>query len=112
MSSMPRGGKTFLIYPTLEDRIVSVMHLNRGVMKDFTVQYDTILDGKWVEVTRIDTCHGSAHQHKFNPNNKEIIVEFFCNNYNEGFTQAKKFITENFEHMRHNYLTQATKRRL
>jgi len=109
---MPRGGKTIIFYPTAEDRIISVMHIYKGVMREFTVQYDIYLGNKWVEVTRIDTCHGSAHRHKFNPSGKEIMEEFFCNNYNEGFTEAKKFITESQEKLRHNYLTQATKRRL
>jgi hypothetical protein len=89
------------------------MHLHKGVMQDFTVQYDTLVDDGWVEVTRIDTCHDDgAHQHKFNPSGKEVISEFFCNNYNEGFTMAKRFITENIQHLRDNYLTQRAKGRL
>jgi hypothetical protein len=87
------------------------MHRNKHAVIDFTVQYDTLVEDRWVKVTRVDTSHGSAHQHKFNPSGKEIITEFFCNDYNQGFTEAKRYITENFEQMRQNYLTQLSKRR-
>lgn len=109
---MLRGDKTYTLLPTDSDRIVVVWRVNKGIVTSFAVQYDTRMDKVWVEVSRVDTCHGSAHRHLFNPSGKETRIAFHCNNYSQGFTEAKKFITENFECLRDNYLTQAAKRRL
>lgn len=109
---MPRGGTKYVYEPDPENRITCVMRLYRGVVQDFTVQYDTFFEGRWVEVTRVDTSHGYAHQHTFNPNKGEVISDYVCDDYNEGLTKAYQHAKENHLKMRENYLTQARKRRL
>lgn len=109
---MPRGGKSYTVFLAPNDRLVVVMHLDKKIMVNFTVQYDILLNSKWLEVTRIDTCHGYAHRHKFSPKNKEIITAFPCKNYNEGFTEARRYITENYLRLHDNYLTQLERERL
>jgi hypothetical protein len=69
------------------------MHGDKHTVTDFTVQYDLLIKDEWRQVIRIDTSHGSAHQHKFNPRGKEITTEFLCNDYNQGFTEAKGYTT-------------------
>jgi hypothetical protein len=86
---------------------------SKGRVISFAVQYDALINGKWVEITRVDTQHGSAHRHMFSPNGKETKTPFYCNSYNEGLTEAVRFVTENFQRLRDNYkLTARSKRRL
>jgi hypothetical protein len=109
---MGRSDKTYTLLPTEEDRIIVTWRITRGIITAFTVQYDSYINAAWVEISRIDTCHGQTHRHLFSPSGKDHNTPFFCNNLNEGFTEAKRFITENFAHLKDNYLTQLSKERL
>ncbi len=57
--------KEFQHYITNEDRIDMEFTLQRGTVVGFAVNYRAQIQGKWHEVYRYDTEHGTLHVHRF-----------------------------------------------
>ena len=79
---------------------------------EFSVQYETLINGNWRVVMRIDSAHKGVHRHVFHPYDDEYQQPFPCNNLNDGLTQAQTFLREEYHSIKSNYLTQLRKRRI
>jgi hypothetical protein len=69
--------KEFYIYlgTRLKDRIRFRFEKNKGQILDLVLQYETIIDKKWVAKVRYDCAHGFFHRDLLHPiGDKEKIV--------------------------------------
>lgn len=51
---------------TREDQMVVRQRFYRGKVADFAICQKVRVNGKWVDVARIDCCHSTIHRHQFN----------------------------------------------
>lgn len=102
---MPRGEQQYKKLLGTE-RVVSSFTISGGKVVYFAVQLDYLVNGAWVKVSRIDSCHGTTHRHTFHPKGKEVIYPFYARDLNDGLTLAQKFLTEKAYLLRENYITQ------
>ncbi len=58
---MPSIEYDFVIERSPSDWIRIRITTHRGEVTDFTVQYETAVDGKWLAVIRYDCAHGFPH---------------------------------------------------
>lgn len=57
--------ETFPISITETDQLMVRLHLYRHRTVDFAIMQLVRQDDTWVEVSRIDCCHGTIHRHQF-----------------------------------------------
>lgn len=79
----------FTVMLTPEDRYRHRHAKVRGSIHSFVVQYETILDDKWLSVVRYDTEHGFAHCDLFDKKGNKEKTPMFTEDYNEALTFAE-----------------------
>lgn len=70
-----------LIFPVgegMSDRVVQVVMMHQDRVVHFAVMQQHLHDGAWVEVARMDTCHGESHVHRFQCDGSEEKRQVFC----------------------------------
>jgi hypothetical protein len=70
----------------------------------FVVQYETLIEGKWLPVVRYDTAHGYAHKDLLNPDGSKEKIFLGAADLNEALTSADIDINENWERYKERYL--------
>ena len=82
-----------------EDAFVSVFfRTNRGVIADFVVKLNAIIDGRAYEIVRFDTAHGGVHKDVLRPDGtKEKVVQFRYLTYKQGLDLATTDVEEHME---------------
>ncbi len=88
--------KGFTVFLTLEDRY---RHQHARTKKDvlwFVVQYETLVEGKWLSVVRYDTRHGYAHRDLLDKKGNKRKTPMFTNDFNEALTFAEYDILSNW----------------
>lgn len=62
--------KEFFVYLDnhLKDRIRLYFKKDKGQIIDVLIQYETILNEKWVAIVRFDCAHGFFHRDLYQPN--------------------------------------------
>jgi len=62
--------KEFLIYlgHQLNDRLRVRFTKETGEIIDLVIQYEAMIDGKWVSIVRYDCAHGFFHRDLLHPN--------------------------------------------
>ena len=94
----------FPLLLTPEDKVRVAFKQNRGKIEFFIVQYYALVNGRWRTIIRIDTCHGqSPHKHTYHPNRRPYKVHL-SGHLNTVFTEADKFVKQNFKKIKENYL--------
>ncbi len=77
---------------------------SRGQILSFVVQYETIVDGGWVVVTRYDTAHGRAHQDIFDQSGRKVKAWLSDDlSYNEHMQRAIRDIRAGWSRYRERY---------
>jgi len=61
------GEKTYLRRLGADNRMRVRFTTEKGNVTHFVVQYETLIENKWVAITRYDTAHGFAHQDTMHP---------------------------------------------
>ena len=80
-------------------------HVRKGnVIVDFTIQYETFIQGKWSPVVRYDTAHGFMHKDLFQPDGSKEKIVLGSYNYNEGLVFADSDINQNWFVYKEKYL--------
>ena len=72
-------------------------------MIGFVVQYELLIENKWVPVVRYDTAHGYAHKDLINPDGSKEKTFLGEVDLNEALTLADKDINENWERYKDRY---------
>ena len=96
--------KSFVIQPGPRDRIRHWCLIERGQVREFTVQYEARLDGEWKPVVRYDTAHGFAHRDLLHPDGRVDKRRLTAYNLNVAFTYAAADVRKNWEHYRERYV--------
>jgi hypothetical protein len=88
---------------------VRYVSVGRSIVQ-YSVQYNSLIEGSWRKITRIDSKHGSPHRHIFRMTGTQYRESFPYSDLNESFTQALELIKRNFASMKANYLLTADRR--
>ena len=99
----------FVIPFSQEDRYRHYHLRIRGQVIDFTVQYETFINGKWFHVVRYDTSHGFAHRDLFDIKGKKRKTPLFIIDRSDALTFAENDIKNNWEIYKQRFL-KGTKR--
>ena len=99
---MPK--KSYLFMLTDRDRKRHTHTIEKGKVVEFLVQYETLLEGRWVEVVRYDTSHGFAHKDLMNPDGGQEKIVLGQADLNDALALADMDINENWERYRARYL--------
>ena len=95
--------KDYTQYLTKEDKINVSFTQNRGKISNFSVNYSSLINGRWRHIMRVDNCHGQPHRHTYHLHRKEYRV-ILGSNVNMLFTWAKKYIIKDYRKIKENYL--------
>jgi hypothetical protein len=79
-----------------EDRKRHEHLTENGKIMGFVVQYETLLNDKWMPVVRYDTAHGYAHKDLINPDGRKEKILIGVSELTEALTFADKDIIENW----------------
>lgn len=94
----------YVVMLTPEDRYRHRHVRLKGLVLHFTIQYETILDGKWLPVVRYDTEHGFAHRDCYDKTGKKQKTPLFTKDYNEALTFAEYDIKSNWKMYKASFL--------
>ena len=95
--------KTYVFMLTDEDRKRHEHYKDKGRITRFTVQYETLIDEKWMPVVRYDTAHGFAHKDLLNPDGTQEKIMIGETDWNEVLIMADEDILENWERYKERY---------
>ena len=73
-------------------------------IKDFIVQYETLINDKWCPVVRYDSSHGYAHKDFIYSDGSKEKVILGMYSYNEALTLADMDINQNWKAYKLRYL--------
>lgn len=76
---------------------------DRGKIKEFVVEYYSLIYSRWRTIMRIDNRHGFSHRHIYHLHKKEYRV-VLNKDSNLAFTESKVYIIKNFEKIKENYI--------
>jgi hypothetical protein len=98
--------KEFYIYlgTHFKDRIRLQFKKDKGQILDLIIQYETIINKKWVAIVRYDCSHGFFHRDLLHPNGDKEKKEINIPNLKYGFTFAKQDLEDKWEWYREQYL--------
>ena len=94
----------FLIQLGPADRLREHHVRSRGRIISFTVQYETLWQGRWLPVVRYDTAHGFAHRDLYDVQGKAIKTPLFILNYNQALTFAESDLKANWQVYRERFV--------
>lgn len=86
----------FVILIGSSDRIRHYHESVKGIIENFVLQYETLVQKKWMAVVRYDTAHGFAHQDRMHPDGSSEKIVLGITNYNRALTLAEKDIKNNW----------------
>jgi hypothetical protein len=98
--------KEFYIYlgTHFKDRIRLRFEKDKGQILDLIIQYETIINKKWVPIVRYDCSHGFFHRDLLHPNGDTEKKEIDIPNLKYGFTFAKQDLEDKWEWYKEQYL--------
>ncbi len=75
----------------------------KGRVVDLTVQYETLINGKWRAVVRYDCSHGFAHRDILHPMGKKDKFPLKLNTLEQVLQYAEQDIKDRWSWYRHKY---------
>lgn len=70
----------------------------------FTVQYETLWQGKWLPVVRYDTAHGFAHRDLYDTQGRTMKTPLLILNSNQALTFAESDLKVNWQVYRERFV--------
>ncbi len=105
------GKKEFIKYldKYSNERIRIKITVENGKVVDIVVQYETLIEGKWVAVVRYDCSHGFLHRDVMHPNGSKDkqVIEF--DNLEMALTYAEQDFKDRWEFYKNRYLKKLKK---
>ncbi|MEK6678601.1 MAG: hypothetical protein AABY39_04200 [Nitrospirota bacterium] len=101
--------KTYIFMLSDKDKKRHEHLIDKGRVVGFVVQYEILLEDKWMPVVRYDTAHGYAHKDLMNPDGSKEKIFIGVADLNEALTMADKDINENWERYKERYLRRIKK---
>jgi hypothetical protein len=81
----------------------------KGRVIDFSVQYETFLNGEWIPVVRYDTSHGFAHRDLMDRKGQTRKTPLFIADMTDALTFAESDIRDNWEIYRERFTKETEK---
>ena len=97
----------FVLPFSSEDRYRHYHLRIRNEVVDFSVQYETLINGKWFPVVRYDTAHGFAHRDIFRIKGEKRKTPIFVGDKNDALTFAENDIKDNWEVYKQRFIQEA-----
>ena len=101
--------KTYIFQLSDKDRKRHEHLIDRGRVSGFIVQYEILLNERWVPVVRYDTAHGFAHKDIIGSDGREEKIFIGIADLNEALIMADRDINENWERYKERYLRRVKK---
>ncbi len=83
--------------------------IDKGKILEFVVQYETLIENRWMPVVRYDTAHGYAHKDLMKPDGSKEKIFMGKTDLNEALTLANKDINENWGRYKDRFLRRIKK---
>lgn len=96
--------KSYHFMLTDTDRKTYEHTVEKGKVQAFVVQYELLLEGRWVPSVRYDTSHGYAHKDLMNPDGTQEKILMGMADFAEALVMADMDINENWERYKERYL--------
>jgi len=87
-----------------EDRKRHEHLMEKGEIVEFVVQYEILIENKWMPVVRYDTAHGYTHKDLINPDGSKEKIFIGPADFNDALTLADKDINENWERYKDRFI--------
>ena len=99
------GEKSFLIYlgDSDSDRCRMDCVTERGKVGIFRVQYEALIQEKWLPIVRYDTSHGYPHRDLLHPDRPEEKTPYLKRSNAEVLTLGQEDIRRNWQAYRARY---------
>jgi len=94
----------FVIPLTRQDRYRHYHLRIKGQVIEFSVQYETFINGEWFPVVRYDSSHGFAHRDLLNIKGLKRKTPLFTTDNNDALTFAENYIKDNWEMYKKRFL--------
>ena len=91
--------KEFFIYLGIRshDRLRIHFTSNKGKIFDLLVQYEGIINNKWIAIVRYDCAHGFFHRDIINPDGSQEKKAIEMDNLNIAFSFARQDLEDKWE---------------
>ena len=98
--------KEFYIYlgTHYHDRIRIHFEKDKGQILDLVIQYEALINDKWVAIVRYDCAHGFFHRDILHPNGYKEKKLIDIPNLKYGFTFAKQDLEDKWDWYKEQYL--------
>jgi hypothetical protein len=76
----------------------------KGKVSDVVIQYETLINGKWVAIVRYDCAHGFFHKDMLLPDGSQEKTAIAINDLNIAIDYAEQELKDNWEIYKQKYL--------
>jgi len=95
--------KSYIFMLTDTDRKRHEHTVEKGKVLAFVVQYEILLERRWVPIVRYDTSHGYTHKDLINPEGAQEKILMGMADFAEALVLADMDINENWERYKERY---------
>lgn len=85
------------------ERLRIRFHTNKGKVLDVVVQYESLVNNKWVSIVRYDCSHGFFHRDVLYPNDEKEKQSINISNLEDGLNYAEQDIKDRWEFYKERY---------
>ncbi|NPA68758.1 MAG: hypothetical protein GXO50_09145 [Chlorobi bacterium] len=105
------GKKDFLKYldKYSKERMRVRIDVKNGKVTDIVVQYETLINGKWVAVVRYDCAHGFLHRDVMYPNGDKEKQTLDFDSLETALAYAEQDFKDRWEFYKNRYLKKLKK---
>lgn len=87
----------------LKVRYVTEKKGRKAILKEFSIQYEALIDSSWRRITRVDNTHGIPHRHIFYPDKKSRKISIGEFDSNKAFQLSLKSLRKTYKSLRRSY---------
>jgi hypothetical protein len=86
------------------DRLRIRIETAKGGVKYFVVQYETLIDDKWIAIVRYDLAHGFFHRDVMLPNGEKEKQSINITNLEDALNYAQQDLKDRWEFYKEQYI--------
>ena len=86
------------------DRLRVRLEVNNGALVNLVVQYESLIEDKWIGIVRYDIEHGFFHRDMMTPKGENIKTPIDISDLNSATIYAEQDIKDKWEYYKQRYL--------
>lgn len=86
------------------DRLRVQLEIEKGELINIVVQYESLIDNKWIAIVRYDIEHGFFHRDMMTPKGEKIKTPIDISDLNSATIYAEQDIKDKWEYYKQRYL--------